>query len=136
MNIFRFRPHHIICTLCFCGKGYNDEFIQNFKTIQQKINLTDHNHNTAIQIVDCCDDICAKCPENQDKLCNHESEVIKIDIAYLKLLQLKVGQVIAFDDLKVKAKKLLTMDNFQSACKECSWYPLDICTPIIQKLIG
>lgn len=131
MHTFKFRPHHLICNLCFIGKGYNNEFIQNFQFIHTKLS-SGSDHDTKIQIVNCCDDICAYCPENQGNRCNQEKT---IDSIYLNILQLKVGQIITIAELKHKIKTLLTMPDFHHACQKCSWYQLNICTPIIQKIV-
>lgn len=131
MTTFRFRPHHLICSLCFQGKGYNEEFVHNFESIHKEINHPD----TIIKIVDCCDDICTKCPSKLGNLCHHESEVTKIDKAYLNSLQLNIDQTTTVASLKDKIKELLTLNEFQNACGECSWYKLNICEPIIRDLI-
>jgi len=132
MITFKFRPHHLLCCLCFRGKGYNETFVENFKTIHQQLNT---NPNTKITIVQGCDDICAKCPERKGALCRQEDKVSAIDKAYLKILQLNVGQTMTFKCLEDKTKKLITLNNFQKACGKCSWYSLNICAPIIQKLV-
>lgn len=131
MHTFKFRPHHLICNLCFIGKGYNKEFVQNFQFIHATLN-SGSDQNTNIQIVNCCDDICSCCPENQQSLCNTEKT---IDSIYLNILQLKVGQVITMTELKHKVETFLTMADFHFACQRCSWYQLNICAPIIQQII-
>jgi uncharacterized protein len=135
MRVFRFRPHHLICGLCFCGKGYSKKFVKNFKTINKKISMNS-NGDVVIQIVTGCDDVCASCPENHSDLCKHEYKVRIIDHAYVNILKLEIGQIIDFDEIKIRIKKKLTMDDFHCACKECSWYKLNICAPIIQEFIG
>lgn len=135
MTIFKFRPHHLICNLCFVGKGYNEEFVQNLKDINQKLCINS-SAKVQIEIVRGCDDICAKCPGKHGNFCSDELKVKQIDDAYLNILQLQIGQTIDFEGLKAKVKEMLTMDGFHQACSECSWYSLNICAPIIQRLRG
>lgn len=129
--MLRLRPHHLLCNLCFQGKGYNEGFVQNFESIHATLKRP----GTIIKTVACCDDICAKCPNKLDNLCRYEHDVIKIDNAYLAILQLKIDQTITLKHLKTKIKKLLTMHDFHNTCKKCSWYSLNICAPVICDLI-
>jgi len=127
MIIFKLRPHHLLCNLCFQGEGYNEEFVQNFQKI--------HDAIENIKIIEGCDDICAKCPDNIDGTCEREQKVAAIDKAYLNLLQLETGQTITSQELLDKIKQQLTMNDFHKICKDCSWYDCNLCAPIIDKIV-
>jgi len=131
MVTLRLRPHHMLCSLSFRGKGYSNEFVKNFKAIHKKLK----SEHTTIKIINCCDDICEKCPEKQGDLCNKHQIVAEIDDAYLRILQLHIGQTITFKHLETRIKKLLTIGDFKKTCSKCSWYPLNICTPIVRDLL-
>jgi len=130
VHSIKLRPHHLICNLCFQGKGYNEEFVQNFQKIHDAI-----NNDAAITITKDCDDICAKCPEKTNNVCKRETKVTAIDQAYLKLLSLQLGQDITKQEVLHKIKKYLSMNDFHRICKNCSWYDLKLCAPIINKII-
>jgi len=127
----KLRPHHLLCNICFRGKGYNEEFVENFLVIQKKI----FNSEAKIKIVSGCDDICAKCPKKVDPSCDCRQSAIKLDEDYLSVLQLKVGQVITFEDLMSRIKRFLTIDRFKSICSKCQWYPLNICSSVLKSII-
>lgn len=121
--LFHLRPHHLICNLCFQGKGYNQEFIENFRILHQALKK---RHNK-IKIIQGTDDVCSKCPEKQTNSCKNEAVVKKIDCAYLQILQLKYGEIITVYNMEKKIKKYLDLQKFHLACKKCSWKTLGIC---------
>ena len=134
MPTFNLRPHHLLCCLCFQRNGYDEEFVKNFKQIHKQLNSTNSKHTT-IKLVNDCDDICTKCPKNTHGFCNTEEKVRQIDQAYLAALQLKIGDTLTFNTVKIKIRELLTIDDFHQACAQCSWHSLNICAPIIVKLL-
>lgn len=134
MRIFKFRPHHLICNICFRGKGYNENFVQNFQAIHNELKESFAKENIFIQIINHCDDICAFCPENNNGICISDEKVRTIDNLYLKILHLKINQIVIYNNLQDSIKKLLTLKNFQHACNNCSWY--EICLPIMQEFVN
>lgn len=132
MTIFRLRPHHLICNICFSGKGYSEEFIQNFSLIHNTLNSK--SNEATIKIVEGCDDICAKCPKNQNQSCEDENIVTKLDNAYLQILELELDQTITAINLHRKIQDNLTLADAQYICRTCSWYD-DICKNVLPQVI-
>lgn len=126
--LINLRPHHLICNLCFQGKGYNEEFIKNFNSIHQQLN----NPRNKIKIIRGIDAICLKCPRKQD--CKKDSIAAAIDQSYLRILQLNFGEVVTVHKIKNKIKTLLSVTDFHNACKKCSWKSLGICESVIQNM--
>ncbi len=131
MVVFKLRAHHLICNLCFQGKGYDERFTQNFITIHRTIK----QQAAMMEVVNGCDDICLTCPNKIDNLCRHEPKIKKMDEIYRVNLQLKIGKIISLQQLKTLIKNYLTIENFHSTCKTCSWYQLNLCIPTIEALI-
>lgn len=129
MAQIKLRAHHLICNLCFQGKGYNNEFVQNFQKIHDAI-----NDGATITIVESIDDVCAKCPEKTNNACSRETKVTTLDQTYLNLLKLKPEQTITKQELLNKIKQHLTINDFHKICKNCSWYDANLCAPIILDL--
>uniref|UniRef100_A0A7C3MAJ9 DUF1284 domain-containing protein n=1 Tax=Archaeoglobus fulgidus TaxID=2234 RepID=A0A7C3MAJ9_ARCFL len=118
-NKCKLRGHHLICLHFFMGKGYDEVFVENTKRILE---------NTGeVEVVDGIDDVCKSCPHNAG-FCNYkpdsEKEVRRIDSFSLKLLNLKVGDTVKWDDLRVKIP-LVIREWQKFACKDCDWR--DIC---------
>lgn len=127
--LFHLRPHHLICNLCFRGKGYNEEFTENLRIIHQALKK---RHNK-IKIVQGIDDICLQCPTKQENTCKSEAFVGEIDRAYLKILQLKYGETITVYNMEKKIKNYLSLEKFHTACEKCSWKASGICEAIIRE---
>lgn len=117
------KAHHIFCLLQFQGKGYDDEFIKNLKYVYNNFKTTD------ITIVKNGDDICKKCPNlsNNNTCLNDNSSVLKLDNNVLNALNLQIGDMITFDEIKTYFLKNVTEDIFKNICCECSWYQKNVC---------
>lgn len=128
--VFKFRPHHLVCNLCFQGKGYSTKFVENFSAINLALaaNLSAKN----IRIVDGVDDICSCCPKNKAGTCTDENLVSILDDSYRALLHLATNEIISLQDVQAKIKQQLSISHFHTTCGECSWMPL--CKPIIKKI--
>ena len=126
--LFNLRPHHLLCNLCFQGKGYNEEFTANFNMIHQALKNQQHQ----IKITQGIDDICAKCPKKQGLCCEDEVMVTELDQAYLKTLQLHYNEIISIAIVKNNIKTLLSLARFRTICAPCSWY--STCTKAIQHI--
>jgi len=129
--LFRLRPHHLICNLCFQGKGYNATFIENFQKIHQALGNELHQ----IKITKGVDDICQCCPKKQKDHCQDEAKVAKLDRIYLEILQLQYAETITLAQAKNKIKKMLSLQAFHNACAECSWKTAGICEKVIRDLV-
>ncbi len=128
-----FRPHHLLCNLCFQGKGYNKEFVDNFKKIHDAINADPEN--LKIEIVKSIDDLCGACPENKNNCCCKAKKTAMMDQAVLKTLHLNFGDMLTLHELKETIKEHLTMSCFHKICGKCSWYPEKLCEPVIESLL-
>lgn len=128
--MIKFRPHHLICNLCFQGKGYSEEFVQNFSLLHQQLNQTPEK--LLIKLIAGVDDICAYCPENVNGWCQQAVKVEQLDQAYLEILKFKIGDIISLVELKNRIKKFMSLSDFHLTCCSCSWYSLGVC----EKKIG
>ena len=75
------RIHHVICMQSFIGKGYSENFVQNFSNI---LNYIKSNPLLkCIYFVNCCDDICKCCPNKlYQNIHNNEQYVKYLDDSY------------------------------------------------------
>lgn len=128
--LINFRPHHLICNLCFQGKGYSEKFVQNFLVIHQQINQVPEQ--SIIKLVAGVDDICACCPANINGQCEQATTVEQLDQGYLSKLKFKIGDIVSLAELKTRIKKFMLLQDFQQVCSSCSWYSLGVC----EKKIG
>lgn len=113
----KLRPHHFLCALCFQGKGYSIEFINNFFEILDKV-----QNGSDIEVVDGIDDVCKCCPNKHVEDCCDA-----IDKAYAKLLGIKMGDVFTWQEIKNLVAGKISITVFHKACNNCAWKKYSIC---------
>lgn len=136
-KIIYLRPHHLICNVCFQGKGYNKIFVDNFIDIHTKLETNKYK----IQIIKHTfqDDLCKLCPQkniSNELLCNTEDKVFEFDTKYLNVLDIKYDDVLSMHDVKNKIQQHLTLEKFRNICGKCSWFKHGICENIIKTLVN
>lgn len=125
----KIRPHHLVCSLCFNGTGYSQKFIENFANIIQRFTTTQ------IEIVDELDEICAACPNHNQKKCDDFAKVIPLDNAYSKLFNLKKGDILSWQQAKNIIRHQLKLANFHQICAKCQWKDMGICETALAKFL-
>ncbi|MDE6470925.1 MAG: DUF1284 domain-containing protein [Eubacterium sp.] len=102
--MMKIRYHHLMCIPRYKGEGYSREFCENLRKVKESIHEEDYT------LVDCCDDICLFCPNNENGICKDSEKVSRYDT-------LVKGKI-----LKGEAFLL------EEICSDCSWF--DICRNI------
>lgn len=128
-RVLKLRPHHLLCTLCFEGKGYSSAFVANFKNIFDQLNT--NPASTQITITDHTDSICAPCPHRQGSACTMEEKIKVLDSAHAGALDLTPHQVMSWQAAKQNIQEKMTIDKFHQICATCSWKPLGICERVL-----
>ena len=83
----KLRPHHLMCTQSYSGKGYNENFV---KAMDKITNEHRNNKDCLVDIVFSTDDICISCPNMIDiNLCKTNEKVNNIDTKVIKYFNLK-----------------------------------------------
>ena len=76
--MIRLRPHHLLCTQGYSGKGYSTEFVQNMSAIVHSLRNVP---GTRIRLVFGSDSLCARCPHHTaDDLCEAQEKVSRFII--------------------------------------------------------
>ena len=126
----KLRPHHLLCTQGYSGKGYSDEFVENMTAIT---NLLRSGEDVPIELVFSTDDICAKCPSMLGiDLCEDNEKVNRLDKKVVDYFDLKEKNYIYQEVIReINAK--MTAQMMDDICSECSWYPVSACK---KRIIG
>ena len=83
----KLRPHHLLCTQGYSGKGYSEEFVENMTIITDYLR---NNINAVADIVFSTDDICGKCPHMLgDNLCERNDKVNMLDKKVISYFNIK-----------------------------------------------
>ncbi|QEJ99036.1 DUF1284 domain-containing protein [Treponema phagedenis] len=121
-NTATIRPHHILCTRAFRGKGYSDDFLHTMRNIIERI-----KKERIVTIIYGGDTICSACPQYSDGKCETEAKVQNIDKNVIHFLGIEQRRY-SYDEIdKIIAQKF-TKPVFESICAQCEWKQQNICT--------
>ncbi len=123
-----FRPHHVLCTLGFEGKGYSPAFVANYASIKKALTPT-----TRIQIRDGLDHICQACPHQRGDTCAKESLIQALDTRHRHALQLQ-NTCYPWQTLVNKVVTHIQPHHLDRLCQGCTWLALGVCKGAVQRL--
>jgi hypothetical protein len=129
-----FRPHHFLCALCFQGKGYSPEFINNFSQIMHLLNSA-CGDDIVIDVVEYTDSICAPCPSKREKRCVSQKKILRLDRAHADILQIKEGDKITWATAKKRIAEHMTLEKFHAACAPCAWKKTGMCENVLNAFL-
>ncbi|MGN0332837.1 MAG: DUF1284 domain-containing protein [Lachnospiraceae bacterium] len=115
------RPHHLLCTQTFLGKGYSDEFVENMTYITK---LLRNNKSQEIELTFSCDSLCSFCPNRTEILhmscCSDDKKVTGYDQKVTKLFHLE-EKTYVYTDLIREIDSRMTLELLKHICGNCSW---------------
>ncbi len=125
------RGHHLICLHFFHGEGYNEAFVKNLKEVLRKV------EEEEIRITNGVDDICKACPYLKDDRCEYaqgaDEEVREMDETALKLLNIKKGAVLKWEEVKRNIPWIFS-PWYSNYCYDCDWLKTCEDNPEFQRL--
>lgn len=120
--ILNLRGHHLICLNFFQGKGYDEIFIKNLEKCLNEIQKKE------IKIIKGPDDVCKSCPHLKKNRCKYkkgiDKNIRKQDEMALRLLAIKEGDLIKWEDVKQKLPEIF-LKWYENYCYNCHW--LEVC---------
>ena len=126
----KLRPHHLLCTQGYSGKGYSPEFVENLTAIT---NILRTDPTATVELVFFTDDICAKCPQKLgENLCSRNEKVKRTDQKVIDYFGLTEGHY-PYSDLIARINSQMTPAWMDDICGECTWYPISACR---RKILG
>ncbi|WP_373600439.1 DUF1284 domain-containing protein [Paraclostridium bifermentans] len=124
----KLRPHHLMCTQGYSGKGYNEEFIQNMDKVTYELRT---NKDCVIELVFSTDDICKACPSMIGvNLCETNEKVKNIDEKVIKYFNLEEKEY-NYNDIVNYIKSNITPNMMDDICGKCNWYKMSKCKKVI-----
>lgn len=122
--MIRLRPHHLLCTQGYSGKGYSTEFVQNMSAIVHSLRNVP---GTRIRLVFGSDSLCAHCPHHTaDDLCETQEKVSRFDRKTVEYFDLHEGEYV-YQDLIRAIDTQMTSVMLEDICRGCAWYPVSAC---------
>jgi len=120
----KLRPHHLLCTQGYSGKGYDEDFVRNMTAIT---NYLRNDENAVVDIVFSTDDICAKCPRMLGiDLCKDNAKVKLLDKKVKDYFCIEETQYV-YKDIVSKINSQMTNAMMDNVCSDCAWYPVSAC---------
>lgn len=111
------RPHHGMCLAYFIGRGYSEGFSAHMEKM-----LGIFQQNVPVKLVVHTDEICSRCPNNEEHLCNSRDKVEVYDREVLKTCGLSEGQVFEFLEFaKLIQERIIDTGVRESICGDCQW---------------
>lgn len=127
----RLRAHHLLCVQKFTGHGYDGAFTEHMKKLVARLG---EFADEPITVVDCCDDICAACPENGGGVCGSRDKTARLDADVMRECSLSVGETRGWVELSRTAReRIFETEKFGLICRECEWYELCLKTDTAKK---
>ena len=113
------RPHHGLCGIFFMGKGYSGEFVENMSAVLDLLCESD----PPIKLTVGADNICCRCPNNVEGICETADKVTRYDNAVLKLCGLSDGDVLRWGEFRAKVReKIISPGLLSEVCGDCMWF--------------
>ena len=133
MDEIRLRPHHLLCTQTYSGKGYSDKFVANMDSVTERLR---NESDIKVEIVFSTDNVCDSCPfKVREGVCQSDAKVLGYDEGVIKALGLKEG-IYSYQELISRLNDYLLshIENggLNSICADCEWY--EICNNSVYKL--
>ena len=124
------RPHHLLCTQGYSGKGYSDEFVENMNRVTEKLRGSEP---VTVHLTCSTDVLCADCPNMLGTdLCSTNEKVKRYDRKVMEYFQLEEKDYI-YQELVERIREEMTPEMLADICDGCSWYPVSACR---EKILG
>ena len=120
----KLRPHHLLCTQGYSGKGYDSDFVENMTAITTHLR---NDKDAVVEIVFSTDDICSKCPRMiGDDLCDRNDKVKRFDKKVITYFGIKEKSYI-YQDIISEINANMNSSMMDDICSDCEWYPISSC---------
>ncbi len=124
----RLRPHHLLCTQSYSGKGYDAAFVDNMNQITRRLRT---EKSTPVEVVFSDDDLCACCPNRlENGFCKDNEKVISYDKKVIQYFHIEEKTYI-YQELAREIREKMTPEMLASICGDCEWYPISACRRVL-----
>lgn len=118
------RPHHLLCTQGYSGKGYNQEFVHHMTAVVKELR---ENDTLEINLVFSTDELCSHCPHKQgEDQCKTNEKVKQLDQKVITYFGLEEKPYI-YQEIVREIKQKMTQEMMNDICGACSWYEISAC---------
>jgi len=120
----KLRPHHLLCTQGYSGRGYNDAFVKNLNAITAYLR---GDNDASVTLVCSTDDICQACPNKLgENTCATNEKVQRMDELVMHYFGLEL-RTYRYQDMISQINRSMTSFMLDNICSACHWYPISAC---------
>lgn len=124
----RLRPHHLLCTQSYSGKGYDDAFVENMNRLVKELRKKEP---IPVEIVFSTDELCAHCPNmKSENFCKDNQKVISYDKKVTEYFHIEEKTYI-YQDITKEIREKMTPEMLEDICGSCEWYPISACRSVL-----
>ena len=122
--LIKLRPHHLLCTQGYSGKGYSKEFVTNMNNVVARLR---EKEPVKIKLVFTTDDLCGSCPNMKGiDLCDTNEKVKRFDSKVIEYFGLEEKEYI-YQELVEEIDRKMTPEMLADICDGCCWYSISAC---------
>lgn len=132
--VVRLRPHHLLCSLGFRGKGRADRFTANMAAIVTGRLRAPDGGRTVIEIAPASDDICTPCARRRGTRCTEQVRIAALDARHAARLGLVPGDRLSWAAALRRIRQRVNPDDLDLLCRGCGWLPLGLCKAAVRDL--
>lgn len=127
------RPHHLLCTQGYSGKGYSEDFVAH---MDQVVDYLRNQEDAKVMLTFSTDDLCSCCPHRKDvDLCATQEKVKSFDQKMINYFELE-EKVYTYSDIIKQIDEQMTEEMLTDICGDCQWLPVSACKKNICKHTG
>ena len=109
------RPHHLLCTQGYSGKGYSEEFVENMNEVVDKLRNV---LGFRVKIVCGSDNLCNHCPNMLGpNLCATQDKVAGFDRKTMEVFGIEEKEYV-YSEVVDHIRSVATQENMSYICSE------------------
>ena len=118
------RPHHLLCTQGYSGKGYDETFVAHMNEVVHELRNVP---GTKIMLTFSTDTLCSCCPHKEgEDLCDTQEKVKRFDRKTIEYFGLEEKEYV-YEDLVREIDEKMTVEMLADICRDCEWFPISAC---------
>ena len=118
------RPHHLLCTQGYSGKGYSDGFVTNMDKV---VDYLRSNEDSKVTLKFYTDDLCVDCPNKLgEDMCSTQEKVKRFDSKTVEYFGLEEKEY-DYHEITNIIDNQMTEEMLADICEGCSWYEISSC---------
>lgn len=118
------RPHHLLCTQGYSGKGYDNDFVTHMTDVVHQLRDVP---GTTIHLTFSTDTLCSCCPNKLGTdLCDTQEKVKRYDAKTVEYFGLEEKDYV-YQDLIREIDAKATPEILADICRDCCWFPISAC---------